>query len=56
VQAQLAEAKALAASRRLRETPSFLLSRSGAPGRAFSPQSFDSSSFTGPLQKLLAGG
>jgi protein-disulfide isomerase len=56
VQAQLAEAKALAARRRLRETPSFLLSRSGTPGQAFSPQSFDSASFTGPLDKLLAGG
>jgi len=56
VQAQLAEAKALAARQRLRETPSFLLSRSGAPGQAFSPQSFDSASFSGPLQKLLAGG
>ena len=55
VQAQLAEAKALAASRRLRETPSFLLSLSGTPGQAFSPQSLDSASFTGPLDKLLAG-
>ena len=56
VQTQLAEAKALAARQRLRETPSFLLSRSGAPGQAFSPQSFDSASFSGPLRKLLAGG
>jgi protein-disulfide isomerase len=56
VQAQLAEAKVLAVRARLRETPSFLLSRSGAPGRAFSPQSFDSASFTGPLDRLLAGG
>ena len=56
VQAQLAEAKALAARRRVRETPSFLLSLTGTPGQPFSPQSFDSASFTGPLEKLLAGG
>ena len=56
MQTQLAEAKALAAGRRVRETPSFLLYRSGAPPRGFAPQSLDSGSFTGPLDKLLASG
>jgi protein-disulfide isomerase len=56
VQAQLAEAQALATRFGVKSTPSFLLSRTGAPPRRFSPESLDSGAFTAPLEKLLAGG
>jgi protein-disulfide isomerase len=55
VQAQLDEAQALARQFGLRSTPSFLLSRSGTAPRRFSPSSLDPSSFSQPLEKLLAG-
>ena len=55
VQAQLDEAQALARQFGLRSTPSFLLSRSGTPPRRFSPSSLEPSSFSQPLEKLLAG-
>jgi protein-disulfide isomerase len=55
VQAQLQQAQALARGLGLKSTPSFLLSRSGTPPRRFSPSSLDPSSFSQPLEKLLAG-
>jgi protein-disulfide isomerase len=55
VQAQLAQARALARGLGLKSTPSFLLSRSGTRPRRFSPSSLDASSFSQPLEKLLAG-
>jgi hypothetical protein len=56
VHAQLAEARALARRLRVRSTPSFLLSPSGAPPRRFSPEGLDSGSFAGALDRMLAGG
>ena len=56
VQGKLAEAQALARAFHVTSTPSFLLSRTGAPPRRFSPESLESGAFTAPLRKLLAGG
>jgi protein-disulfide isomerase len=56
VGAQLDEARALARRLRLTSTPSFLLSPSGAPPRRFFPSGLDSGSFTGALDRMLAGG
>lgn len=57
VQARIETAQAQAHSHGIETTPSFLLSRTGQPPRRFSPASLgDSGSFTGPLDRLLAGG
>ena len=54
MQAQIDGARALALRLHLRETPSFLLSRTGAPPQRFSPASIeDPSSFSGPFDRLL---
>jgi len=54
VRAQLVQAQALARRLGLTSTPSFLLSRGGAPPRKLTPASLEADSFTGALDKLLA--
>jgi protein-disulfide isomerase len=56
VQAQILQAAAQAKQLHVRGTPSFLLSRTGVAPRPFSPAGLDSNSFTGPLDRMLAGG
>jgi protein-disulfide isomerase len=56
VREKLAEAQALAREFHVTSTPSFLLSRTGAPPRRLSVESLESGAFTAPLRKLLAGG
>jgi protein-disulfide isomerase len=55
VSAQIAEAQAQFRQFGFKGTPSFLLSRTDQPARRFSPSGLESSSFTGSLDKLLAG-
>jgi len=54
-QAQLAQARALAAQFHISSTPSFLLYRSGAAPQRFAPESLDAGSFSGPVERLLRG-
>jgi protein-disulfide isomerase len=54
-QAQLAQARALAAQFHISSTPSFLLYRSGAAPRRFAPEGLDAGSFSGPIERLLRG-
>jgi protein-disulfide isomerase len=51
---QIAQAAALAEVLHFHDTPSFLLSRNGEAAHKLAPESLDSSSFTGPLDHLLA--
>jgi protein-disulfide isomerase len=53
VQNQIDQAQALAQQLHLQDTPTFLLSRTGASPQRFSPASLDPESFSGPLDKLL---
>jgi protein-disulfide isomerase len=55
VSAQIAQAQAQFQATRFKGTPSFLLSLTGHTGRRFSPSGLESSSFSGPIDKLLAG-
>jgi protein-disulfide isomerase len=55
VSAQIAEAKAQFQAVGFKGTPSFLLSLTGHAGRRFSPSGLESSSFSGTIDKLLAG-
>jgi protein-disulfide isomerase len=57
VQAQILQAQRLAKQWHVQGTPAFLLMRAGAPTQVLSPASPSSaSSFTGPLDRALAGG
>jgi protein-disulfide isomerase len=56
VREELTEATASARRLLVKSTPSFLLAPSGAAPRRFSPESLDVSSFSGPLERMLAGG
>jgi protein-disulfide isomerase len=53
VAAQVAQGTALFDRYRFTGTPSFQLSRTGAPPRTFAPSSFDLSAFAGPIDALL---
>jgi protein-disulfide isomerase len=53
--AQLAQASALARAARIQATPSFELSRAGTAPRAFKPPGLDNGSFSGALDRALAG-
>lgn len=55
VQAELAQAQALAREFKLKSTPSFLLYRTGAGPRRFNPPGLDGRSFGDAIEKLLAG-
>jgi protein-disulfide isomerase len=55
ISTQISQAQAQAKALGVKATPSFLLSRTGQPARRFSPSSLEGGSFTGPLEKLLAG-
>jgi protein-disulfide isomerase len=53
VQAQIAQAARQAAEWHIQGTPSFLLSRTGAPAHVFAPADLSSASFTGALEHEL---
>lgn len=53
-EAQLAQARALAARFHVEATPSFLLYRTGEAPRRFQPESLDAASFRGPVERLLS--
>jgi protein-disulfide isomerase len=53
----LTQATALARALHIQSTPSFLIARSGQAPRHFSPASLvEAEAFTGPLERVLAGG
>jgi hypothetical protein len=55
--AALEQATALARSLHIQSTPSFLIARSGQAPQRFSPASLvEAEAFSGPFQRVLAGG
>jgi protein-disulfide isomerase len=56
VQAQIDQATRLAAHWHIEGTPSFLLSRAGAPAHVFTPASLSGASFSEAFEHELAGG
>ncbi len=54
VQAEIDQAHSEAQQLHLQSTPSFLLGRTGQPGRVLSPTDLSSTSLTGPLDQALA--
>lgn len=54
VSAQIAQAMSLAHQFKLKVTPSFLLFKTGATPRTFTPSSLESGAFIAPLEKLVA--
>lgn len=54
--AQIDQAHALARQFGIRSTPSFLIGRAGQPLQSLSPYDLGAGSFSGPLDRVLAGG